>query len=109
MWSELFSTPTADKVLLYLHRYGEGYALGIARTFELPVSQVQRQLLRFEKNGTLVSRLQGKTRVFTWNPRCAYLKELRALLERILAFLPPATVEQYFMERRRPRRTGKPL
>ncbi len=109
MWSELFTTSTADKVLLYLNQYEEGYALGIARTFKLPVSQIQRQLLRFEKAGVLASQLKGKTRVFVWNPRCYYLKELRALLKRITQFLPKEIIDAYFMERRRPRRTGKPL
>jgi len=38
-------TATAEKVLLYLERYDEGYALGIARVFDdLPVSMVQRPL-----------------------------------------------------------------
>ena len=98
------------KVLLYLEQVGEGYALGIARTFDdLPVSMVQRQLQRLEAAGLLVSRLQGRTRVFTWNPRFAFQSELRALLRKALTRLPAAERERYFTARRRPRRTGKPL
>lgn len=105
----LFGSATAEKVLLYLAQYDEGYALGIARTFDdLPVSMVQRQLARLEAAGVLVSRLQGRTRVFTWSPRFAFRDELQALLRKALRLLPPADRQRYFAARRRPRRSGKP-
>lgn len=110
MLEGIFGNATAEKVLLYLEQFGEGYALGIARTFDdLPVSMVQRQLQRLEAGGVLVSRLQGRTRVFTWNPRFAFQSELRALLRKALGRLPASERERYFTARRRPRRTGKPL
>jgi predicted ArsR family transcriptional regulator len=109
MWTGLFGNSTAEKVLLYLERYNEGYALAMAETFGLPVSQVQRQLLRLETTGILVSRTVGRTRIFLWNPRCYFLKELRTTLNRILEFLPRDVQQKYFLQRRRPRRTGKPL
>jgi hypothetical protein len=105
----LFGNATAEKVLLYLEQYGEGYALGIARNFDdLPVNMVQRQLERFEAAGVLVSRLQGRTRVFSWSPRFAFEAELRALLQKALRLLPVEERRRYFTSRRRPRRTGKP-
>ncbi len=109
MGTGIFGNGTAEKVLLYLQYYQEGYALGVAKTFDLPVSQVQRQLLRLESTGVLVSQLKGRTRVFLWNPRCYFLAELRSVLDRILEFLPREEQEKYFLKRTRPRRTGKPL
>ena len=110
MLEGVFGNATAEKVLLYLEQFEEGYALGIARAFDnLPVSMVQRQLERLEAAGVLVSKLQGRTRVFTWNPRFAFKTELRALLRRALKLLPAAERERYFVARRRPRRTGQPL
>ena len=109
MWTGIFGNPTAEKVLLYLERYGEGYALAIAKTFRLPVSQIQRQLLRLEASGVLVSQSKGRTRIFQWNPRCYFLNELKATLARILEFLPREEQQKYFLQRTRPRRTGKPL
>jgi hypothetical protein len=109
MSTGLFGNPTAEKVLLYLERYGEGYALAIARTFRLPVSQIQRQLLRLEATGILVSQKKGRTRVFVWNPRCYFLKELQQTLARIHEFIPREEEQRYFLQRSRPRRTGKPL
>ena len=109
MLAAILGNATAEKVLLYLERYEEGYALGIARTFDdLPVSMVQRQLQRLEAGGVFVSRLQGRTRVFTWSPRFAFASELRALLRKALRSLPADERARYFGARRRPRRTGKP-
>ena len=109
MWTGLFGNATAEKVLLYLERYGEGYSMGIAKTFELPVSQIQRQLLRFEAAGILISQTLGRVRVFLWNPRCYFLRELKATLGRIHQFLPREVEMRFFLNRKRPRRTGKPL
>jgi DNA-binding transcriptional ArsR family regulator len=110
MLEGVLGNATAEKVLLYLERYDEGYALGIARAFDdLPVSMVQRQLERLEASGVLVSRLQGRTRVFAWNPRFAFESELRALLRKAIALLPAEERARYFAGRRRPRRTRKPL
>jgi len=100
---------TAEKVLLYLSTYGEGYSQGIAKTFGVPFSMVYKQLIRMESKGLLVSQVKGKTRLFRWNPRFPLLKELQILLQRALDLLPESEREMYFRERRRPRRTGKPL
>jgi hypothetical protein len=70
---------------------------------------VQRQLERLEAAGVLVSRLQGRTRLFSWNPRFAFESELRALLRKALNLLPASERARYFAPRRRPRRKGKPL
>ena len=50
MLEGLFGNATAEKVLLYLEHYGEGYAKAIADTFEgVSLHMVQRQLTRFER------------------------------------------------------------
>ncbi|HZP88584.1 MAG TPA: hypothetical protein VFB54_17365 [Burkholderiales bacterium] len=105
----IFGNETAGKVLLYVQNYGDGYARGIAQTFGLPHSVVQKQLRRMESDGVLVSQLKGKTRVFTWNPRYALRTQLSTLLERALLLIPAAERDRFLRERRRPRRTGKKL
>lgn len=105
----LIGNETASKVLLYLESYGSGYPRSISETFEISISQVQRQLERFEREGILVSRLIGKTRVYEWNPRCFYLNELKSILSKSLERLPESIKNKYFRERARPRRKGKPL
>lgn len=104
----LFGNETAEKVLLYMENYESGHPSGIATVYEVPVSQVQRQLERFEKEGVLVSRLVGKTREYRWNPRYMFLSELRVLLHKALGLLPESYQLRYFRIRVRPRRKGKP-
>ncbi len=109
MLKGVFGNATAERVLLYLEQYEEGYAKGIADNFEdLTISMVQRQLERFERGGLLVSGLKGRTRLFLWNPRYPFLRELRPLLRRALDVLPEEEKRLYFRKRRRPRRVGKP-
>jgi len=70
---------------------------------------VQRQLARFERAGLLVNIPKGRTRLFLWNPSYPFLPEVRALLGKALGVLPDDERSRYFTERRRPRRTGKPI
>lgn len=107
--SGLFGNETAEKVLLYIINYGSGYPRGISTIFELPVSQVQRQLERFEREGVLSSRLIGRTRLYELNPRFLFKSELEEILRKALKNLPKSILEKYFTKRQRPRRAGKPL
>jgi hypothetical protein len=105
----ILGNATAEKTLLYLEAYGEAHAPAIAATFGLPsVTMVRRQLGRFERAGILVSVTKGRTRLFTWNPRYAFLAEIRTLLQKALKALPETERRRYFAQRRRPRRMGKP-
>ena len=105
----LVGSRSAAQTLLFLQNYGEGYARGISTTFEAPQTAIQRQLRRLEAEGILVSRMVGNTRVFTWNPRSATVKDLRAFLEAELGRLPRGVTQRYFRQRQRPRRIGKVL
>ena len=88
----------------------EGYATAIAKTFDgISLHMAQRQLERFERAGALVSTLKGRTRLYTWNARYPFLKELRALLARGLEALPAGERKRYFSDRSRPRPAGKPV
>jgi len=109
LFSGLFGNETAAKVLLYLQQLESGYPRGIAQGLQIPLSQVQRQLERLEREGVLASRVIGKTRLYQWNPRCGYLDQLRELLARGIEMLPKEIREAFVSERRRPRRRGKPL
>jgi predicted ArsR family transcriptional regulator len=105
----IIGNDTAEKVLLYLQNYGEGYARGIAATYGLALNGVQRQLLNLEQAGVLVSQTKGRTRVFQWNPRYPFRRELSALLEKALSLVPEAQARAWFLARQRPRRAGKAL
>lgn len=108
MLEAAFGSPTAERVLLFLHRYDQAYGRQIAVAFDMPVSEIQKQLRKFEGGGLLVSRMVGRTRVYYWNPRSVFVTSLRQLLQVLLENLPPEQRAPYADGRRRPRRAGKP-
>lgn len=102
----LFGSKAAYRVLMYLENYEKGYASRIARTFDMSLNQVQKQLAKFEESGLLVSRKEGTSRVFYFK-RSPVTDELRKFLQAMLTVLPTTTLNKYYRERRRPRREGK--
>ncbi|HDP94678.1 MAG TPA: ArsR family transcriptional regulator [Candidatus Aminicenantes bacterium] len=108
MLEVLFGSRTAEQVLMVLHVFESGYASSIAGRFEISLSMVQKQLNKFEEGGILVSRKMGRTRMYEWNPRYAFMEELRSLLQRNLDYLPDSIRDRYYKGRSRPRRRGKP-
>ncbi len=108
MLEGLFGNITVEKILFFLFVYEEGYPRGMAQLFGVPVNRIQQQLGRLENGGIVVSRLTGKVRLYTFNPRYPFLTELKALLERAFAFMPEQEKNTYYRQRTRPRRAGKP-
>lgn len=105
----VFGSDSAEKVLLFIQNYGKGNSNEIARTFGIRQSMVWKQLIKFERENVLASNMVGRTRVFEMNPRYAFKTELAQLLEKGIQMCTEAERESWFMQRRRPRRTGKPL
>ncbi|MBW2293982.1 MAG: hypothetical protein JRG89_14420 [Deltaproteobacteria bacterium] len=59
MLEGIFGNASAENVLLYIEKYGEGCAAAIARNFDrLSLHMARRQLDRFERVGALVSTLK---------------------------------------------------
>jgi DNA-binding transcriptional ArsR family regulator len=108
MLEGLFGNPVIEKIFFTLFVYGEGYPLGMAKTFDAPVNKFQQQLKRLEDSGIIVSRLMGKIRLYTFNPRYPFLKELKSLVARAYEYVPEEEKDQYYRKRTRPRRKGKP-
>ena len=108
MLQPIVASASTERVLVFLRSRGEGYAREMARFFDTSLRPIQRQLERLEAAGVLWSRLVGRTRLYAFNPRYPFLRELEALLDRALAFYPEADRRALLMNRRRPRRAGKP-
>lgn len=109
MLTPLLGTQDSERVLVFIAARDEGYARQMARFFDAPLRGIQRQLERLEAGGVLVSRKVGRTRLYTFNPRYPFLDELKALLQKALAYYPDELRQELIFNRRRPRRTGKPL
>jgi hypothetical protein len=110
MLEPLLGSVSSERVLMFLFARKEGYAREIARLFATHLDPIQKQLDKLELGGVLVSRTAGRTRLYTFNPRYPFLKELHGLLERGLSFYPPEQRESLVMVRRRPKtRTSRRL
>jgi predicted transcriptional regulator len=109
MLEPLLGSVNAERCLLFILARNEGYASEMAKFFDTDLYGVQKQLDKLESGGVLVSYKAGRTRLYRFNPRYSFLKELRALLEKALGFYPTDEQERLRIVRRRPRRRGKPL
>ena len=109
MLEPLFGSKSSEKVLVFIEALGEGYAREISRFFGTALTPIQKQLDKFEIGGVLISFSKGRSRIYSFNPRYPFLKELKGILDKAISFYPEDERERLLMNRRRPRRRGKPL
>ncbi len=111
MLESLFGNPVIEKVLFYLVINRKCYPSQLRRTFQVPLHSFQKALGRLEKGGVVVSHMEGKTRLYQFNPRYPFLKELTIFLEKAYSTFPEEICQKYYepIVRKRPRRQGKPL
>lgn len=104
----LLGSENRERVLIFLKAREEGYASEIAAFFKTDLYSIQNQLERLEAGGIITSRSVGRTVLYQFNPRYFLLDELEVLLEKALIYYPKDLREELLMNRRRPRRRGKP-
>ncbi|MEZ5570729.1 MAG: winged helix-turn-helix domain-containing protein [Halioglobus sp.] len=109
MLEAVLGSTGAERVLIVIAGRGKAYAREIAKIFDLNPPAVHKQLDRMERDGLLVSQEVGRTRVYEFNPRFAFKEELQALLDKALSMYPQKIQDEILLNRRRPRRKGKPL
>lgn len=94
-------------VLLLLALIKESYPSELARLLNAKLYSIQGILKSLESEGVIVSRLVGRTRQVTLNPRYFASEELAALLWKLAT--NDAEVQRAASQKRsRPRRPGKP-
>jgi len=103
----LFGSAVRERVLLFLLTRPESYPREMAATFRYSLGTVQGILAGLEDGGVVYSRLRGRTRLYSLNPRYPFRRELEALLRRVLEAMPDDERERFYMPRLRPRRPGK--
>jgi DNA-binding transcriptional ArsR family regulator len=111
MLEKLFGNPVIEKILFYLLSNKKGYGTQLSHVLKIPLYSVQKALMRLEDGGIIVAQLEGKTRVYYFNPRYPFLAELQLFLSKAYTFLPVEQKQTLYEAptRTRPRRTGKPL
>ena len=109
MLEGLFGSANKEKILLYIYAREEGYPRELAKYYGIDLNTIQNQFEKLELGGVLYSRMVGRTRLYTFNPRFVFLDELKKMLEKALSFYLEEERERLLITRRRPRRKGKPL
>lgn len=111
MLEYLFGNKNVEKILIYLCLHEKANATELSRAFDSALDPIQKTLRKLEEGGLLASFLEGRTRVFQWNPRYPFLEEIQALAKKAYDFLPSDIQETRYQskKRKRPRKTGKPL
>jgi hypothetical protein len=109
MLEAIFGSVSCEQVLMYIFAREEGYLREIVRFYDGDYRSIRSQLNKLENNNILRTKEAGKTQIYSFNPRYPFLKELKALLEKALNYYPEEEKDKLLMNRRRPRRTGKPL
>ncbi len=109
MLEPLLGSLNCERVLMFIYAREEGYPREMARFFNTNLDPIRKQLDKLETGGVLDSRVVGRTRLYGFNPRYPFLKELKGLLQKAMSFYTPEEQANLLMVRRRPRRRGKPL
>lgn len=105
--ADLFGSRAAESVLLHLYHYGETHGRAVSADFSISLDSVQRQLEKFARSGTLVSKVQGRTHVYRWNPKSRLAGRLKELVAVVYDGIPLEKRVILFAVRRRPRAKGK--
>jgi DNA-binding transcriptional ArsR family regulator len=105
----LLGSSLKEWLLLFLLTRGDAYPRELAQELGFALLAVQKQLAVLEDGGVVYSRMRGRTRLYSLNPRYPFRRELEALLRRALEALPAGERERLYTPRLRPRRPGKPL
>ncbi len=108
MLQPILGNNTIEKVLFTLEVYGKTYSSELSKTLNIPVNGIQQQLERLERGGVVVSIMIGKTRLYQFNPRYPFLRELKTLVKKAMKFIPEEEIQKNYRRRTRPRMKGKP-
>ncbi len=103
-----FGSQSRTRLLIALELLGQTYPRELARLLGSSLSATQKGLASLERDGIVVGRSVGRTRMVQLNPGYFALKEVRALLGRLVE--ADRELESRIAElRRRPRKAGKRL
>ncbi|NGX56736.1 MAG: hypothetical protein K1060chlam5_00982 [Candidatus Anoxychlamydiales bacterium] len=111
MLESIFGGKNIERILFYILINKSCYATQLRFVFNTSLSPFQKALDRLESGNILVSFLEGKTRIYKFNPRYPFLNELINFLKKAYEFMPDEFKTQFYEPkiRKRPRRKGKIL
>lgn len=107
--ADILGSGSAEAALLHLYHYGESYGRAVAADFGVSLDSVQKQLDKFERAGLLISKRQGRTLIYNWNPKSRAASRLKELVGVYYESLPEEIHQEKLSIRRRHRSKDKPI
>ncbi len=107
--SDLLGSLAAEAVLLHLFHHGDSYGRAVASDFGVSLDSVQKQLDKLERIGILISKRQGRTLIYNWNPKSRAASRLRDLVSVAYDGISPEISRDRFSVRRNHRSKDKPI
>jgi hypothetical protein len=96
MVHSLITNKSVEKILFFLLLNSKCYAAQLSHRFKTPLTPLQHALGKLEKNGVLISHVEGKTRFFEFNPSYHLLPELETLLKKSYLHLSSQQKKLYY-------------
>mgnify|MGYP002083750847 CR=1 FL=1 len=96
MLQSLLGCKSIQTILLYLLVNEKCYAHQIHRMLGIPLTPIQKGLLRLEKGKIITSSLEGKTRFYQFNLDYPFINELELLLKKAFSLLPILEKKSYY-------------
>jgi predicted transcriptional regulator len=86
MLRTILGSKSKEQILIFLSSHTAGYATEIARFSGMDLYSIQKQLKNLEKGGIIASRQAGRKRIYSFNPDCPILGEIKALVAKSLHY-----------------------
>ena len=90
----LIGSAHKEKVLVFLVARKSGYARQISDYFMIPLTPVIKHLKTLEEGHILYAEMQGRTKVYKFNPSFPFINELKQLLKKVLRSYPDEIIEE---------------
>ncbi|MDF2577883.1 MAG: hypothetical protein K0S74_1367 [Chlamydiales bacterium] len=97
MIESLFGNKSVAKILIFLFVNGKCYGTQLHRLLNTSLTPIQKALHRLEKGGIILNYLEGKTKVYQFNPAYPFIEELELLLKKVYTLLPSHEKKDYYV------------
>jgi DNA-binding transcriptional ArsR family regulator len=86
MLRTILGSKSREQVIIFLASHAEGYTTEIARFSGMDLYSIQKQLKNLDEGGVIISRQDGRKRIYSFNPDYPLLGEIKQLVEKSLSY-----------------------
>lgn len=95
MLEALCGNKNVQRILIFLFVNGKCYGTQLHKALKTSLTPIQKALNRLEKGGIITSYLEGKTKLYQFNPAYPLIQELEQLLKKAYTLLAGTEKKDY--------------